>query len=197
MAGSLYFIRVFSVLLEFLRKHYFANGPLTFLLTSPSLTDIESRRLHRLLLAYYRILVANPQLPQHFLWPLSPLSKLFWTPHSDTGVRLLAIRCYAIQSGMSEAEREKLETEILGKICGVDCPIEYGHDIYGNSRSIDGWVLPALELKRVFDARNALISDVQDYYTIDPGDVYHPISQSDLGQVRFIFCSTVGFNTFF
>jgi midasin len=89
-----------------------------------------------------------------------------------------------MQSGMSEAEREKLETERLGEICGADCNIEHGHDIHGNPKIVDGWMLPAVELKRVVDARNDIISEERDYYTMDLDDA-NQLCQSDLRQAFF------------
>jgi len=178
-----------SILSQFLRKPEFQNGPLAFLLASQNLKDIDVPRLHRLLLAYYRILLASRQLPHNLLWPLSPLSKLFWTPHLDTGVQLLAIRCYAMQSGMGEAEREKLETEILGEACGIDCQIGYGENIDGSSSDMDGWIMSAFEAKRIIDARNSIFSDPHDYFTFEEGEDCEPIRLTDLRQVysHFLF----------
>jgi midasin len=177
-----------SILSQLLRKPGFQNGPLAFVVTSPSVEDIDRLRLHRLLLAYYRILQANRELSHNLLWPLTPLSVLFWTPYPDPGVRLLAIRCYAMQSGMGEAEREKLETEILGKICRINCQIEYGQKIDGSSEEMDGWIMPALELKRIIDARNAILSDAQNCFILEEGDDNQPIDPSDLRQVYLHAC---------
>ena len=158
------------------------KGPLAFISLSDGGKDVNTLRLHRLLLAYYRILLANRILPNSLSWPLPALSVLFWTPHPDSGVRLLAIRCYALQSGMSEAEREKLEIDILGPIGVVDCQIAYIDDMDGRTEEIDGWLLPALEGKRILDARNAFLHDDQDYYVLD-GDEPQTISLTDFRQV--------------
>lgn len=120
-------------------------------------------RLHRVLLAYYRILMANPELPSWLDWPLEPLSRIFWTPHPDFGVRYLAIRCYAMQSGMSEAEREKLETTLIGTMPHVECPLEFGLDLHGRTNVIDGWLLPVIETQRIHDSRNAITTDPRDF----------------------------------
>ena len=127
-------------------------------------------RLHRVLLAYYRILMANPELPSWLDWPLEPLSRIFRTPHSDFGVRYLAIRCYAIQSGMSEIEREKLETAIIGSMVHVECPLEFGLDRHGRTNVIDGWLLPVIETQRIHDSRNAIAIDTRDF-SMGQGDV--------------------------
>jgi hypothetical protein len=112
---------------------------------------------------------------------------LFWSPHPDTGVRLLAIRCYALQSGMSEAEREKLETEVLGAIWEVDCQICCGEDLDGKTQEMDGWLLPALESKRVIDARNAILQDHQEHYFSEGSDESQTINMADLRQVYTSF----------
>ena len=171
---------VFSILSRLLRQPPLDKGILVFISSEEDVQDLDTLRLHRLLLAYYRILIANRLLPSSLSWPLSTLSMLFWTPHPDTGVRLLAIRCYALQSGMSEAEREKLETEVLGPIWEVDCQLHYGEDVDGKTQKIDGWLLPALESKRVIDARNAIIQDHQEYYIFDEGEEPQTISIADL-----------------
>jgi midasin len=172
-----------SILSALLKKPRFLAGPLSFVLTCEHTESIDTSRLHRLLLAYYRILQANRELPKDLFWSPAPLSKLFWTPHPDTGVRLLAIRCYALQTGMCEAEKEKLETEVLGGRIEVDCHLEYGQEVDGSVKMIDGWVMPMLELKRVTDARNAMVSEPEDYYSAEEGDVTRPIHQSELRQV--------------
>jgi midasin len=115
------------------------------------------------LLAYYRILAANPELPSWLDWPLEPLSRLFWTPHPDSGVRYLAIRCYALQSGMSELEREKLENTLVGSMATTECPLEFQVDDCGRVITIDGWLLPVIEMQRIYDARSAIAADTQDF----------------------------------
>jgi midasin len=95
-------------------------------------------------------------------------------------VRLLAIHCYALQSGMCEAEREKLEKKVLGDLCGVDCRIGCGQDIQGTPQELDGWLLPVLEVKRITDARNALIIEPKDFYSAEDGDHGQSLTPSDL-----------------
>lgn len=145
----------------------FKEGPLAFITTTPSPLSLEAPRLQRLLLAYYRILRANRELPNFLIWPLSPLSIIVWTPHLDNGVRLLAIRCYALQSGMGEAEREALEREILGEPCGVDCQVEYGQSVNGSKKEVDGWIIPVIELNRIKDTREEIGQQQHDYYNND------------------------------
>lgn len=153
----------FSVLHHVLLKHY-EEGPLAFL-REITIDSIDVARLQRLLLAYYRILQANRELPHHLNWPLAPLTKLMWTPGVYNGVRLLAIRCYSLQSQMGEAERLKIETEILGEPCSVDCPLDFGQDLSGVDIRVDGWIMPVTEIQRIRDERNEIVTKPIDFYS--------------------------------
>ncbi|KAF9220907.1 hypothetical protein BS17DRAFT_290054 [Gyrodon lividus] len=170
---------LFPILSAFLQQPYFLQGPLGFVEESPSITALDPTRLHYLLLAYYRLLRANRLLPTDLLWPASPLPALFVTPHPDPAVRYLAIRCYALHTGMAEVERTKLETRVLGEYGGVDCPLSYGQNIDGSQITIDGWLIPALELKRVHDVRNSLAAG-PDFYSLEEGDILQSLSEGDL-----------------
>ncbi|CAA7261484.1 unnamed protein product [Cyclocybe aegerita] len=141
------------------------DGPLWFIIQQHSPLSIEKTRLQRILLAYYRILSANRQLPDHLQWSLAPLSKLIWTPQLDNGVRLLAIQCYALQSGMGEVERNKMEQEVLGESCRVECQLNYGQDREGTEKMVDGWVLPVVELRRIQEQRNEIATNPIDYFS--------------------------------
>lgn len=154
-----------SILHRILLKY--ENGPLILISDDNSTTA-------RLLLAYYRILQANRQLPGHLLWPLSPLSALFWSPDVENGIRLLAIRCYALQSGMGESEREKLEQELLGE---RECFIEFGQNFDGTLTRVDAWILPIIEMRRIKDAREELATVPQEYYA---SDSEYPLQFQDL-----------------
>lgn len=173
------FISVFSA---FLRQSSFAQGPLTFVSDAPSIHAIDPAILHRVLLAYYRILQANRALPNALFWSLTPLSQLIWTPHPDAGVRFLAIRCYALQSGMMEAERLKLEKKILGGLAQADCSIEYGMNLDGSKQVVDGWILPVIEARRVVNMRNSHL-EAQNYFTTNKDDFMEPIHPADLRYV--------------
>ncbi|SRR6266404_349728 len=152
-----------SILSAFLQDHIHKTGPLATVFGSTLLEAVSASRLHRLLLAYYRILVANPELPSWLDWPLEPISRLLWTPHPDAGVRYLAIRCYALQSGMGELEREKLENTLVGTMATAECPLEIKEDISGRVITIDGWLLPVVEMQRIYDARSAIAADTRDF----------------------------------
>ena len=135
--------------------------------------------MHRILLAYYRILQANRPLPRLLDWPLAPLSQLIWSPHPDNGVRFLAIRCYALQVGMAEVERVKIEKEVLGEVSQVSCLMAYGFNVDGTVREVDGWVLPVLEQERIARSRNGLM-EPQEYYDSGETDFSEPIHPADL-----------------
>ncbi|GLB38607.1 putative P-loop containing nucleoside triphosphate hydrolase protein [Lyophyllum shimeji] len=171
---------LYPILHRILTTSTFAEGPLAFITAGPSPLSIDAPRLHRLLLAYYRILRANRELPRLLVWPLSPLSHLIWTPHLDNGVRLLAIRCYALQSGMGEAEREVMEKEVLGEQYGVDCQMEYGTDLDGTRKEVDGWIMPVIELQRIKDTREKIAYEDHGYYVFDEGESPSHVQPSDL-----------------
>uniref|UniRef100_D8PXL7 Midasin n=1 Tax=Schizophyllum commune (strain H4-8 / FGSC 9210) TaxID=578458 RepID=D8PXL7_SCHCM len=150
---------LFPVLYRVLSTKRFEHGPLSDISSST-----ERSRVHRLLLAYYRIMQINRELPGLQRWSLSHLSKLMWSENLDGGARLLAIRCYALQSGMGEAERERIEKQIFGEVGGPDCPLEYGVDEQGNTIITDGWLMPLRELQRVQNARNDMVAAPYDYF---------------------------------
>ncbi|KAF9533063.1 hypothetical protein CPB83DRAFT_903057 [Crepidotus variabilis] len=170
---------IFPILYHVL-LHQYEEGPLAFLADVDSVTSIDAIRLQRLVLAYYRILQANRELPYHSNWPLVPLSKLMWTPDLHNGVRLLAIRCYSLQSQMGEAERLKIEKEILGEPCGVDCPLNYGQDLNGADIEVDGWIMPVTEVNRIRQERNDIVTKPIDFYSLNQGVSPIPLEESHL-----------------
>lgn len=119
-------------------------------------------RLHKLLLAYYRILQANRELADELCWPLHYLSRVMWTNDVDAGARLLAIQCYGQQSEMGEAERLVIEGEAVGPPCEKDCWIDCGSEV-----RVDGWTLPLVEATRVQNARRDIANDQQCFYSAD------------------------------
>lgn len=156
------------------------EGPLALLMETTSVADLDAGRLHRLLLAYYRLLIANRLLPGRLMWPLHHLSALMWTPHPDRGVQFLAIRCYALHSGMPESEREKLETQLLGGLAETECAVDYGESADGTQQKIDGWLLPVEEVQRVADARNAVAYETHHFYDYPEREDPLPIHASEL-----------------
>ncbi|KAI9443340.1 midasin [Lactarius indigo] len=173
-------VEIFPILSVFLQDYTHKTGPISTALGSAPLEAVSPSRLHRLLLAYYRILVANPELPNWLDWPLEPLAGLFWTPHPDAGVRYLAIRCYALQSGMSELEREKLENSLVGSMATAECPLEFGIDVCERVITIDGWLLPVIEMQRIYDARCAIAADTWDFSMRQSGQFIEPSDLSPL-----------------
>lgn len=164
---------------KLIENERFAYGPLGFLQSVPSVASVEAGRLHRLLLAYYRLLHANSNLPHLSGWSLNHLSRIIWESHPDAGARFLAIRCYALQSGMVEGERVKMEQTAVGDIEKVDCPVEYGAGVDGTRQVLDGWTVSAHEAQRVYEARQALMTP-QKYYTYEAGDSIEPIHPAEL-----------------
>jgi midasin len=173
---------IFSVFSALLSHPYLARGPLGFLEDTPSLGSVDALKLHRVLLAYYRILHANEDLPRLRSWPLEFLSRIIWERHPDAGVRFLAIRCYALQSGMMEGERVKMEEEAVGSVETEECPVFWDAAIDGGRPVVDGWILPMKESKRIADARQALLAP-QKYYTYEEGDSVEPIHPAELRSV--------------
>ena len=169
---------VYRVLYALLRTSTLSKGPLSLLAPTQSPTGLEVLTLQRVLVAYYRILHANRVLPRTLRWSLRPLSQLIWVPYPDNGVRLLAIRCYAMQAGMAEGERVKMEKEALGEVSKVNCPITLGVDFHGSPQETDGWVFPVVELERIIRARNGLLESHEFY--IDDTDSREPIHPAEL-----------------
>ncbi|KXN88102.1 Midasin [Leucoagaricus sp. SymC.cos] len=195
------FEELYPILYEFLTK-FFPNGPLHLISAVEHSTlpqSISTERLHRLLLIYFRIQQANRDLPGQLYWSLSPLTKLIWSRNhnlNDNGVKILAIRCYALQSGMGEAQREKLEAKVLGmkegEMCSVDCWISDGGlnrlndnptaEVEG-SNMLDGWVLPALEMQRVNTMREEMChgnGGFEEFYAFGEGEEVSTIEEKDL-----------------
>jgi midasin len=148
------------------------------------LESLDINLTQRVLLAYFRILTANRLLPSQLCWPLSPLSKLIWRSGLDNGVRLLAIQCYAAQAGMVEPERIKIEKELFGEPCAVDCDFYYGETLEGERKMMDGWVMPLVESERVQEHRKRIATEVEDFYAHDESEVVNVLSEDMLWYVH-------------
>ncbi|KAF7309703.1 Midasin [Mycena indigotica] len=148
---------LFPLLYDMLRRPDLLNGPLTFVLDFEDPSVIDHTRLQRLLLAYYRILQINRQLPGDLQWSLLPLSRLMWTAELNVAARVLAIRCYALQTGMGEGERENLEHQLLRDAYSLESPLDYGVDLEGRRQEVDVWIMPFVELQRVQERRKDLL----------------------------------------
>lgn len=147
--------------------------------------------IHSLLVAYFRIQQANREIPDMFLWPLIPLSSVIWSEGVDNGAKLLAIRCYAMQSGMGEAEREVLERQVLqGEPFVPDCPLEYGRKLDGEQWVVDGWMLPVIERDRILNWRHDTLDAVsrEGYYVWDDEDVERRVDERYLRSAYLPAC---------
>ena len=90
-----------------------------------------------------------------------PLNSFIISLNADKAVRLLAIRCYALQTGMTESVREELEKEMIGE---ESCYLDFSHNIDGSSVEMDAWVMPVFEVKRIQVTREAIAAEPVDYY---------------------------------
>jgi midasin len=169
---------VSSILHRILLEH-FDEGPLAFLSSVTSLESVNIVRFHQLLLAYYRILQINRELPRYLLWSLAPLSRLIESD-LDRGVHFLAIRCYSLQSGMAEAERIKLERRKIGEPFEDDLTIIFGQNLDGTNKDVDGWMLPVIELRRIQEEREEMVTRVDNFYSQDETNEVARIQDSDL-----------------
>lgn len=131
----------------------------------------DSTRLHRLLLAYYRLLQADPELPhrKETLWIDTPLYELFDSPSVDKPTRLLALRAYALQRGLADRTVHELEVSTFDGV-GIESTkteemqIAYGWKIVESDDGpkslqrvrIDAWILPEMEKDRRAAARRNL-----------------------------------------
>jgi hypothetical protein len=68
-----------------------------------------------------------------------------------------------MQSGMCEAEREKLENTLIGSMAHAECLLEFGQDLHGNANVIDGWLLPVVEKQRIHDSLHSIASGKGDF----------------------------------
>ncbi|CCL98515.1 uncharacterized protein FIBRA_00514 [Fibroporia radiculosa] len=170
---------IYPIFASFVRRPALKHGPLAFVTQITDAAKVDALLLQRILLSYYRVLQANRRLPESLLWSLTPLAQLVWAPYADNGVRFLAVRCYALQSGMMEGERVKMEKEVIGDVAEVDCPIDYDANMDGSRNQVDGWLIPLMELDRISDARNAQ-SQPQDYFLSDSNNSNEPIHPAEL-----------------
>ena len=90
---------------------------------------------------------------------------------------------------MMEAARLEMEKKAVGDVAEVDCNIEFATALDGTPVEVDGWIMPALEVKRVTDARNAHLEH-QNYYTYDQEDSQEPMHPSELRLVG-VYCTPV------
>jgi midasin len=166
-----------------IHKPSYLQGPLAFV-TPENASGLSAVRLQKLLVAYYRILDANPNLPNEASWPLHPFTTLFRAAHPDAGVRFLAIRCYSLQSRMLEGDREALEKELIGDIAKMEVPILFEELPDRQTKHVEACLFVVTESRRVHDSRNCLLDGVHDYYTYEQDEQKHAL---DFSQLRFAF----------
>ncbi|KAG8904454.1 hypothetical protein FRB99_001714 [Tulasnella sp. 403] len=176
---------LYCVLSAFLTRPSLSQGPLGFILplNVSEMASLPVAHLHRILLIYFRLLRAEPDICKFFDWPIKPLALLLVPSHPDIGVRYLAIQCFALQVRMPDVEKEKLELEHLGPPGERDIPISYGDCVSGDDilpLTVDGWLLAILEDKRVGDYRQSLTTTPTLYDDVNnqsfrlPAEVLHP-----------------------
>lgn len=125
----------------FLLSSPFKSSPLSHI-PSSTLTSRPAAHLFPLLLAYHRLLLADPALPTRHTWPNEPLHNLA-SQHTDIGVRLLAVQVLSRQMGWSEVKRIQLEKAHVGDMDKVDAPMLMDGEV------VDGWLFGILETKRI------------------------------------------------
>lgn len=79
---------------------------------------------------------------------------------------------------MAEVERVQLETRVLGEPGVVECSLSYGENIDGSRITIDGWLMPVMELQRIHRSRNS-IATASDFYSFE-GDRVQFLTNGDL-----------------
>ena len=194
-----------SVIYAFLKISPFISSPLSGL-SHQDLLNAEAYRLHDLLIAYNRLLVADRSIASRNSWPLDVLH-LLRLQHSDAGVRLLAVQALSKQRDWSETKRMQIERESVGPIDEFDAPIAFGWDVRrldnGNfevSRKIaDGWLFPLLDAERLKDCectagenRMSLTSDsISDLSLDDGSETAIKVSPADISSSAVAVADTL------
>ncbi|CAE6520032.1 unnamed protein product [Rhizoctonia solani] len=165
---------IFPILAAYLRRTSLSHGPLGFI-AEPGLamSEVPTLHLQRILIAYYRLLAADPGAPAHLGWSAALLQALFRpvpgisSPHPDHAVRWLALRCFGIQTQLTEITRVKLETEFVG-VDGLDLiELHTGYELkldqadntgvpVPNEAIVDARVFPVTEITRIQTKREQL-----------------------------------------
>jgi midasin len=184
------------ILAAYLRRKSLSHGPLAFTTESTrAMSDIPAVHLQRILIAYYRLLAVDPDAPTRLGWSAGLLQALFRpvpnasTSHPDGAVRWLAIRCFGLQTRLSEITREKLETEFVGTYAANPLELHVGHELVLEQTGgvalvpkeviMDAYAFPVAELRRIQIKREELaIQSVEPFFQ---SHVPTPqISESDL-----------------
>jgi midasin len=142
------------VIYAFIQASPFRTSPLA-LISSNDILSAPPDRLQALLLAYNRLLTADPRIAERNSWPITPLHTLR-TTHPSKAVRLLAVSVLSKQRRWSETKRKAMELEWVGDMDQVNVEVFYGYEVVQvaqggfevNVQLVDGWVLAILEHQR-------------------------------------------------
>jgi midasin len=166
--------------LALLKKPSFSRRPLASVNTENT-PSLDPHRLQKLLIVYYRLLIANRDLPSELSCPTTPLETLFRAPHPDPSVMFLAIRCYGLQTEMMEADRNCRETELVGDVADMVIPFIFSEHPTESSTFVEACLFAFTERECINEARELLLQGVKDYYTIpEDGVATDDISESSL-----------------
>ncbi|CAE6410298.1 unnamed protein product [Rhizoctonia solani] len=187
---------IFPILALYLDRASLSHGPIGFIAEpGQAMLNIPALHLQRILTAYYRLLAADPGAPARFGWPATLLQSLFRpvpgisSPHPDHAVRWLALRCFGIQTGLTEITRAKLEKEFVG-VDSVDLiELHTGHelnsDLIGGAApkelTMDARVFPLVEIRRIQTKREQLASQPIDSF-FPPQLITTQILETDLSR---------------
>ncbi|KAG9103872.1 hypothetical protein FRC06_007401 [Ceratobasidium sp. 370] len=164
---------IFPVLAAYIGRNALANGPLAFITQDGlALADVPAEHLQRILLAYYRLLAADPEAPTRLGWSPYLLQSVYRPTlgnvsgaHPDRTTRWLALRCFGDQMRLPEATREKLQVEFVGTYAIDPLPLCVGQELQLDPTTgttlikdniIDAWFFPIVELRRIQTKRNEL-----------------------------------------
>ena len=153
------------------------RGSLLSSVNPAELSQSDPSRLQSLLVAYIRLLTADPLIASRNQWPLEPLHQLR-AQHPDSGVRLLVVQALALQRGWSEKKRMQVERECVGAVGDVDAPVTFGWEVIAaesgalDAKEVvaDGWLLPLLEAKRIQACEHASFSNLRRAHVVDEVD---------------------------
>ncbi|CAE6427190.1 unnamed protein product [Rhizoctonia solani] len=190
---------IFPILAAYLGRTSLSQGPLGFI-AEPNLTtsEISAVHLQQILIAYYRLLAADPGTPARLGWSAALLQALFRpvpgisSPHPDYAVRWLALRCFGIQTGLTQITRAKLETEFVGGDSVDLIELNAGYELNLDSvdsigtltpkgLTMDARAFPVAEIRRIQAKREELAH--QPIYSFFPSQLIPAqILESDLSR---------------
>lgn len=126
------------------------------LVDADNVSSVAPERLHQLMVAYLRLVVADSNISSRLAWSTGPLRRIVQV-HPDAGVRLLAVMCLARQLRWGEAKREKMEFQWVGDVQVTEARIAWAYRVARfadrpgfevQAVVVDGWILPVLESQR-------------------------------------------------